>query len=352
MPDNIAELHDWQVRIPLITGRADRPDFDVVVRVPAATRTAAAELVEPIAVHIAEATNTTTDLAGLDPVNVDGEPSPAELAYTLAERNQQLQYQRKVLAGLAGKLPMMLQLTQHEYDAADPDQVVSMRAPDGESMVFMLKATADAVTNPAAGQGEALLLPPNDRVSFADLAQHRGRGRQIALNMIWQPLDDLDDGFPTLYRDATYAVRDAQPVLEGDEEDPDVRRARAHNMPLLGDTVDVLDGARWWRPVKAEIRTDGTVAVYVDGGQRVVTVRRDNLVTVRPTSWTVDGAQLAADGAIGRQVLVDGQWRTIQGGARQAGKDARYEIRTAPGHPVSVERADQFQVRDVPVRWS
>lgn len=257
MPDKIDELHDWDVRIPLHTGRNDRGDFDVVVRVPAATRADAIELAEPIALHIAQSTKTAVNLADLDPVDVDGEPSVAELAYTLAQREQELAYQKKVLAGLAGKYPMLITLTKEEYDAADPDGVTAMIGPDGESMVFMVAATAAAVTAPDPDQGEPILVPGHDHARRSDLGEHRGRGRQIFLNKAWQPLDDLDGGFYDLDPDKTFAVRDAQPELEGGGEDPDVRRVRARNVGVFGEAIDVLVAGRWRRLTRQRMLAAG-----------------------------------------------------------------------------------------------
>lgn len=366
MTDKLTGLHDWRVRIPLVTGDPDRPDFDMLVRVPAVTRSAAAELAAPIALHIAETTNTTVTLADLDPVDVDHLPSDDELLHRLVEREQEVTHWRKVVAGLAAKFPLILHLTKDEYDKAVGDDIAAMPAPGGDGFVFMVPSTFGAMMDARAQQHEPVLLPAYDLARGEELEKHVGR--QILLNGIWQPIDtvtpDFGGDFPgvRIGNDVPagggiaqlvpeYSVRDTQPELDGGEEDPDVRRLRAVNAGIFGENnIMVLDGGRWRPLARAEIRTNGTVVMFLDAKKPVIVDRLD-LVTVRPTSWVADGAQLITDNAVGRQALVDGQWREILAGARKHEQGPWYQVPT-PGRDIPVDRDGLFQVRDVPERWT
>lgn len=189
MSEKLTALRDWRVRIPLVTGDPDRPDFDVMVRVPAATRSAAAELATPVALHISETTHTTVVLADLDPVDVDDLPSPEDALLRLAEAQEEIAYWRKVVAGLAGKFPLALQLTKDEFDKAVGDDIAAMPAPGGDGFVFMVRATFGAMMDERARQLEPEVPPVYDLVRGEDLEQHVGR--QIFLNGIWQPIDTV-----------------------------------------------------------------------------------------------------------------------------------------------------------------
>jgi len=157
MVEKITQLRDWQARIHL--QRDDGQQFDMVVRIPAASEADAAALAQPIAVHVADATNTTVDLAGLELVDVDDQPSADELAHTLAERDEQINYWRKVVAALATKLPLLLHITKDEFDAAGTD-VIPAPSPTGDGLVFIAPAMAAAVLSDADLPRPDRELPP------------------------------------------------------------------------------------------------------------------------------------------------------------------------------------------------
>lgn len=366
MTEQLTEVRDWRVTIPLLPDDG-RPPFQVAYRVPAATREDALFLAEPVALHIATQTRTVVNLPDLDAVDVNNLPAPDDVAYTLGEKLDELAYWRKVVAALADKFPMMLMLSADEYGAADGDTVITVPGPD-DMMVFITGTTVDAVVGEAQARGvqpEPELLPAHDAVAGVDLPAHAGR--QLRMGSVWYEIDDAgptDDGRTqirvpdertfTFDNKTLLAVRDLLPVLDGEEEDPEVRRIRAYRLvnheygPLM-----VLDQGRWRTLEKATgPNVHGFVQLTLEGRDDF-SVEYDLTMLARPLSWTVDGAQLAGSDAIGRQVLLDGGWRDIAGGARMADKDGWYEVVTAnPEHHVAVEAGDEYQARDMPNGWA
>lgn len=335
-PHIMPGVRDYQVDLPFerITMVDAREVRVVTVRLPAATAADAAALARGIGLHIQAANASSAgwkfdDQADLPVTDVDDTQAPSEVA---AERD----HWRRVVAALAAKFPMTLQLTADEYYAAAPDGLEAV--PVGDGMLFAEASVMDALRESAQVANEPLLLPATEQLvlrpsmNLPDLdVLVDGRWRRL----VEVTAEGAEAGHivvvayvpgraPTRHQvpdDAALPVRNQQPMPHGGHEDPDVRRTRARRLRELtkaGAEVEMLAHGEWWRMVRAEmapIAEGGEVHAYYRqddaGGDNWVAFHPVELVMVRPATIEAYGSDLADPESLGKQLLTDTGWWTI-----------------------------------------
>lgn len=278
-------IHEYDVTIPYSrTVNGARQDMHIVVRIPAATENDALFLATNISGHVRD--HHTHDgarwreaVADIHATCVDDMPSPAELAAELA-------HWKRVVAGLAGKLPGLLQLTAAEYEAADPDTIVASRS--GESMVFL---TAAAFAPPPAdlfGQPEPAPAPAG-------------------------PSGMETPGFDPKIEPVTAADVAGMPANPGGHPDPDVRRVAASTLARANPgQVEILSGGEWRRLDSAIIdQVEGTVQILA-AGLAVDPVDSDRWILSRPATVEGYASDLPTAAIVGQELLTAQGWMTVE----------------------------------------
>lgn len=329
-------IHDYEVRMPFTRTGPDgtRQDACMVERIPAGSTETAIALATAIATYVG--TDNTPDdgekwapiITAITVTDVDGTQNPAHLA-------AELNHYKRILAALVARFPMVLQVTQSEYDAVDPDTVRPVQV-DSDTMAFL---PASLMTTGVIPAGEPLLLPAEWTLPITD-AQLGAPGLQVCLDDQWwnleavrpdaetrqitvlarNPKTNTGRGFDVTIN-TNLRLRHAQPYPHGGHDDPDVRRVRAGRLAELGTRFEMLVGGEWVRVELVYPSPDGDddlVFVHCrsrDGGQTstdddLVFPHPSTLITVRPAVVEGYGADLST--ASGKQVLTGTGWMNIE----------------------------------------
>ncbi len=312
-------IRDYQATIPVSrgTGAGDTVRAELRFRMPATTPNDAKLVGQYVARLLDRRSNPGdggdawhTDQTAITVIDVDDTPPIEQIA-------EELTHVKRVLAALAAKFPMMLQVTPDEYAAADPDAVVAI--PFGETRVFMVPPLG----TPDLGE-EPLLLPAD-----------------------------------------TSRTDETQPEPDGGHRDPDVRDVRAgrlHELPY--DKVE-LQNAHYWMPVeKLENTTDGKIVITCSGRNwpngddpaRFTIYDPYQRLTVRPVTVAGEGADLPALALRRRQILTeDGWWTLLEGShlgpAANAVKVLIRQDRTGEIREITVADTHPVLLRDDPAGW-
>jgi len=338
-PDNpfiMPGVRDYQAHLTFKRPSRDGAEDTrvVTVRVPAATADDASLTFKTIAFRIETANHGQAGwrfdtTAGMQITDVDHTQSPAEVA---AERD----HWKRVLAALATKLPMTLQLTAGEYDAADPAGLHAV--PLGENgMMFMTAAVMQAMTDAADITNEPLLLPAHEQLiprpglnlpeiealidgQWQHLVNMTGDGARPGHVAVAARRPGVDHQWYQVPDNVPVLVRNVQPARHGGYEDPDVRRVRARNLGVLPDVaLEMLVHGEWLRMGRVDLEPSedgGEVRVHYwigDGPdtKKWVTFHPVELVTVRPYTIEAYGSDVAATEWLNKQMLLPDGWWTI-----------------------------------------
>lgn len=385
-PIELPDVRDYRIQIPI--ANQDGPLGDLYARVPAPSPEAARFVGEMIAVALrrkgafAERAGSpppapyTVDTGTITTEDVDDQPSPDTMARVYGDAVTEAAHFRRVLAGLAAKLPGLLQLTEDEYKAADPDGLTSMRMPGADAMMFVVPSTfgepADQQVNvpgpaPTTPAEHPDLLPGHDVVPARTLVGD-DLNMQIAMSGSWYAVTSAShgpglvefDGITgmtyTFAPDTDLAVRERQPVLAGEAEDPDVRRILPVKLPKYAGRVDVLHQCRWRKLEAAAVSPSGVVVTMclAQVGENWLLADDPSLMTVRPTSWVVPAGDLVKDEYVGKQVLLPGGWYTLSGTRPIDDMWLFLTVTDTNGETldVGVEHVDEYEVRDAPQGWN
>lgn len=305
-------LRDYQIRIP-VTGLADRPGGDLIARVPAFDPIEAELIGEHIADRAARALGASVspsaysiDNDAITVQDVDDQPSPAEVA-------AELEHYQRVLAALAKKFPLLLQLTADEYNDADPASVQAV--PVGDSVMafvsgdlpFPTEAVAGGMQTPGV---EPVLVPPGD----------------LAL-----------------------------PADPGGHPDPDVRLAAPHTLARANHgEVEIIIGGTWYRLDQAVIdHEQGTVTFVTTRGE--TTVPAGDLVPARPATIDGYGSDLTAAVSLRQQVLTGTGWMTVETAEYMGQTSDTYNVCLSAGDELSRRTSyghgDEILLRGPRVGW-
>lgn len=291
------DIRDYEARIPIRQpiGRIEQLG-DIVARFPAPSPIAARRFARYLATEL----GVRTDLDGVVVTDVDDTRSAAELAAGL-------DFHRRVLAALAAKFPMMLQLTDDEFTAADPDRLLTLPVADRTKVFLVLPAEQ---SSPEPDGGEPLLMPLNGD--------------------------------------------EALPAEHGGYTDPDVRYARIRFLTQAKPReLDVMVSGEWQRLNMATVDPRSGSAILDTTTGPIRTVGTD-LVVVRPATSDGFGTDLVQAARLGHQVLRSDGWRTVEYAEYMGALAGTYKATFGKGSDAfntTYNTGDKILTRATPPGW-
>lgn len=358
-------VRDFELRIPF--QRAGVNDETTVttemrVRVPAANVAGAIMLGIAIATHVGSVNKPNAGprwrpaIDQITATDVDDSPSPADLA-------AQLDHYRRIMAALATKMPMLIQVTADEYQAADPDSIQLMMLP-GDTVAFAtttaLNQMADLMpfAEPMLMSAEQQMMPGDPRIQLAKTEVLVGTAWHHVLmwngqtNILTVRVGTHDTDEYEITPGAALLCRARQPAPYGGQDDPDVRTARAENLAKLPTPCDLLHDRSWVRIADVHRHDSGVVTVQTGTPGQTITLRDpEMLCTVRPAATEGHGTDVHR--FLGQQILTDDGWWTIDmksRGGTPAGRPVSLSLGGDTRH-VMIGDDDEVLLRQVPDGW-
>lgn len=244
-------------------------DTTLKVRIPAHNEHAAIGIAEKIGIEVGDHNKPSDGVAWelvvdeITVVDVDDTPSVDELV-------AEIKHLRRIITVLAGKFPMMAQVTADEYENADWSELTVVPVAE-DTMMFV----------PEAALTEAF---------------ETGQQRMLA-----EPAADV-----------------VLPAPYGGYDDPDVRTAAASALPLFPPkAIELLHAGEWKPIVGVNITADLTIKVTCaprDAEFEEITVNGlDKTVVIRPAVVEAFSPDLPAASVHGRQILTGDGWWTLAG---------------------------------------
>jgi hypothetical protein len=288
-------VRDLEAAIPFTRPGLAGEDCEIRVRVPAIDEQGARMIAGVIAEHVASAAPTNgpswVPTGEIRITDVDDSPSPAELI-------EQAEHWRRIVTVIAGKYPMMVQVTGDEYAAADTGQLVLLPM-DDNTMAFATKDTA-------VGDRDSLPRPP-------------------------LPAADPDAPLPPTY---------------GGHPDPDVRQMAVYDLPLFpSKAIELLHEGQWMPIARAAVNDDlKVIATCLPPDKSYEDVELGGLgimVTVRPTAVEAQASDLPAAGVHTRQVLTADGWWTVALAELMGEKYKTVMVRKPPGQGPTQGRGEE-----------
>jgi len=359
-PDNpniMPGVRDYEVHLPFKrpAGALGEDARVVPVRLPAANEEDARFAAKVIAFRIESASREgwqVDDETAITITDVDDTQSPADVA---AERD----HWKRIVAGLAAKLPMALTLTGQEYHDADPAGLHAVPL-GADGMMFATADVLAALKEAGDIANEPLLLAAHEQLvpragmnlpqiealidgQWQYVISMSGDGAQPGHVAVAARRPGVDHQWYQVPDDVPLPVRNVQPARHGGYEDPDVRRARARNLRQIKDaapemSLEMLVHGAWLRMGRAELAPSedgGEVHVHYWMGdcpdmKKWVAFHPAELVTIRPYTVEAYGSDLNAEWWT-RQVLMSDGWWTIDTTERAGVAASAVKVRLSKG---------------------
>jgi hypothetical protein len=310
-------IRDYLITLPFHRTAADGAEqtAEVRMRIPASSSDHAFTLGTAVGWNI-DTDNTPDgdrpwhfDMPGVAVEDVDDTPSMQDLA-------AELEHHKRILAGLATKMPLVLQLSADEYNAADPDSVQAIPVAD-DVMAFVSTSQpfpVDAVTGGMQTPGSNPELHPLE-------------GR---------PLPEDHGGYP----------------------DPDVRLALARTLAraLVGQVEILVPDEQHndvWNRLGGAFIDHEQGLVFLNVGSGKIGVNPTDPIPTRPATIDAYGSDLVE--SVGkRQVLTGTGWMDIERVDWIGEQALVYKVTVAAGderRQTSFDADEQILLRDPRPEW-